>query len=99
MVGDNATLGLFPPGSGFDGGVLTVGGCRLDRIAAEFGTPVMIVDEDALRGRARDYQTGFRTLWSDTDVAFASKAFPCSAVQRVMAEEGCFWMSPGAVRS
>ena len=46
-MGDNTTLGLFPPGSGFDGGVLTVGGCRLDRIAAEFGTPVMIVDEDS----------------------------------------------------
>lgn len=89
-MGDNTTLGLFPPGSGFDGGVLTVGGCRLDRIAAEFGTPVMIVDEDSLRSRARDYQTGFRTLWSDTDVAFASKAFPCTAVQRVMAEEGLF---------
>lgn len=87
-MADHATLGLFPPGSVIEDGVLRVGGCRLDDLAAEFGTPVMIVDEDALRSRARDYVTGFRNLWPDTDVAFASKAFPCTAIQRVMIEEG-----------
>ena len=81
-------VGLFPPGSVLDDGVLTVGGCRLDDIAAEFGTPVMVVAEDALRQRAREYLTAFRSRWPRSDVAFASKAFPCTAVQRVMAEEG-----------
>lgn len=87
-MGDLAILGLFPPGSDLEAGVFRVGGCRLDHLAAEFGTPMMIVDEDALRRRARDYVTGFRSLWPDTDVAFASKAFPCTAIQRVMSEEG-----------
>ena len=65
-----------------------VGGCRLDDLAAEFGTPVLVVDEDALRNRARDYLAAFRNRWPRSDVAFASKAFPCTAIQRVMAEEG-----------
>lgn len=82
-------LGLFPPGSALgDDGVIVVGGCRLDDLAEEFGTPTMVVAEDALRQRARDYLGAFRSRWPAADVAFASKSFPCSAVQRLMAEEG-----------
>ncbi len=86
---DSQVLDLFPPGSGVDdGGVLTVGGCRLDDLAAEFGTPVMVVAEEALRQRARDYLAAFRDRWPSSDVAFASKAFPCTAIQRLASEEG-----------
>ncbi len=82
-------LNLFPPGSHTDSdGVLTVGGCRLDDVAAEFGTPAIIVAEDALRDRAREYLTAFRSRWPRSDVAFASKSFPCTAVQKVMVSEG-----------
>ncbi len=38
-MSDPDVLGLFPAGSRIDGGVLSVGGCRLDELAAEFGTP------------------------------------------------------------
>jgi len=82
-------LGLFPPGTGLDSdGTLTVGGCRLDDVAAQFGTPAIVVSEDSLRARARDYLAAFRSRWPRCDVAFASKSFPCTAVQRVMVEEG-----------
>jgi diaminopimelate decarboxylase len=82
-------LDLFPPGTRLDDdGTLIVGGCRLDELAAEFGTPVLVVAEDALRQRARDYLAAFRSRWPRTDIAFASKSFPCTAVQRVMTEEG-----------
>jgi diaminopimelate decarboxylase len=82
-------LGLFPPGSTTDGdGTLMVGGCRLDEVAAEFDTPVMVVAEDALRNRARSYLDAFRSRWPRSELAFASKSFPCTAVQRVMVEEG-----------
>ena len=88
-MSDHRVLDLFPTGSVVDpDGVLTVGGCRLDDLAAEFGTPVMVVDAVALIQRARDYLTAFRSRWPRTDVAFASKAFPCTAVQRLMADEG-----------
>ncbi|MCV7289933.1 diaminopimelate decarboxylase [Mycolicibacterium wolinskyi] len=82
-------IGLFPPDTRPDtDGTLMVGGCRLDAIAEEFGTPAIVVNEDALRRRARDYLVAFRSRWPRSDVAFASKSFPCTAVQRVMAEEG-----------
>jgi diaminopimelate decarboxylase len=82
-------IGLFPPGTRTDGdGMLTIGGCRLDAVADRFGTPAIVVSEDALRKRARDYLTAFRSRWPRCDVAFASKSFPCTAVQRVMVEEG-----------
>ncbi|NTY58934.1 diaminopimelate decarboxylase [Mycolicibacterium sphagni] len=87
-MSDPDVLGLFPPGSTVDDGVLSVGGCRLDALAAEFGTPVMVVAEDAVRQRARDYVAAFRSRWARTDVAFASKAFPCTAIQRLVSEEG-----------
>ncbi|MET0898253.1 MAG: diaminopimelate decarboxylase [Mycobacterium sp.] len=82
-------LELFPPGSAVTGdGMLTVGGCRADDLADRFGTPVLVVDEAALRRRARDYLSAFRSRWPRSDVAFASKAFPCTAVQRLMVSEG-----------
>jgi diaminopimelate decarboxylase len=82
-------IGLFPPGTGLDSdGTLTVAGCRLDDLAQQFGTPAIVVSEDALRQRARDYLAAFRRRWPRSDVAFASKSFPCTAVQRVMVEEG-----------
>jgi diaminopimelate decarboxylase len=82
-------IGLFPPGSRLDDdGTLMVGGCRLDDLAEQFGTPAIIVAEDALRQRAHDYLTAFRNRWPRCDVAFASKSFPCTAVARAMSEEG-----------
>ena len=84
-----AVLSLFPPGSALDDdGMLTVGGCRADDLAEEFGTPVLVVAEAALRDRAREYARELAARWPRSRVVFASKAFPCTAVQRVMVEEG-----------
>ena len=83
-------LELFPPGARVDdGGELVVGGCRLRDLAAEFGTPAYVVDEAALRDRAREYRDALSARWAgDALVIFASKAFPCTAALRVLAEEG-----------
>ena len=68
--------------------MLMIAGCRADALAAEYGTPVLVVAEDALRARAREYSNELAARWPRSRVVFASKAFPCTAVQRVMAEEG-----------
>jgi diaminopimelate decarboxylase len=82
-------IGLFPPGTQQDAdGTLMIGGCRMDTVADQFGTPAIVVDEGALRQRAADYLAAFRSRWPRSDVAFASKSFPCTAVQRVMVSEG-----------
>ncbi len=82
-------LTLFPRDSRLDDdGVLVVGGCRADVMADEFGTPVLVVAEQALRDRAREYADTLTDRWANSRVVFASKAFPCTAIQRVIAEEG-----------
>jgi diaminopimelate decarboxylase len=79
----------YPLGSTVNAaGHLEIGGCDTLALAAEFGTPAFIVAEDDLRARARAFVSGLRTQHGDGDVLFASKAFPCTAVYRLLAEEG-----------
>ena len=69
-------------------GRLEVGGCDLLELAREFGTPAYVVAEDDLRARARAFLDAVSARHRDYDVLFASKAFPCTAVYRLLAEEG-----------
>jgi diaminopimelate decarboxylase len=69
-------------------GHLEIGGCDTVELASEFGTPAYVVAEDDLRARARAFVTELSKRHDDHDVLFASKAFPCTAVYRVLMEEG-----------
>jgi diaminopimelate decarboxylase len=69
-------------------GRLAVGGCALADVAAEFGTPAFVADEQGLRDTAREYVDAFRAPHPDTHVHFASKALPCAPLLRLLAEEG-----------
>jgi diaminopimelate decarboxylase len=69
-------------------GRLQVGGVALADIAAEFGTPAFVADEQGLRDTAREYLDAFTSRHADTDVHFASKALPCAPLTRILAEEG-----------
>ncbi len=80
---------LLPEGAIVDGdGELVVGGCRLRDVADHYGTPTYLVDEESLRATARRFRDALATSWGDGRVHFASKAFPCTAAYRVMADEG-----------
>ena len=69
-------------------GRLELGGCDAVELAREFGTPAYVVVEDDLRARARAFVDALAARHRDFDVLFASKAFPCTAVYRTLAEEG-----------
>lgn len=56
----------------------------LEAIAREFGTPVFVYDEAAMRTRMREYLDAFGA----GSVAYASKAFLCRAMVGIVAEEG-----------
>jgi len=89
---------VYPMGTQLDArGRLQVGGCDVIELANEFGTPAYVVAEDDLRARARAFRAAMAARHDDFDVLFASKAFPCTAAFRVMAEEdlGCDVASGG----
>ena len=81
-------LGLFPSGARLDGDELVLGGWSATRLAQEFGTPALVIDEIALRDRARRYREGLSQRWANSQVIWASKSLPCTALYRVMHEEG-----------
>lgn len=77
-------LSLLPSSARVDAaGSLSVGGVDLVGLAEEFGTPLYVYDEDDLRARCREYRAGF-----GDGVAYASKAFLCTAMAKLVAEEG-----------
>ncbi|HVE26733.1 MAG TPA: diaminopimelate decarboxylase [Sporichthya sp.] len=67
-----------------DDGVCTMAGLDVRDLAAEFGTPVYLLDEADFRSRARGYAEAF----AGADVFYAGKAFLCAAVARWVEEEG-----------
>jgi diaminopimelate decarboxylase len=81
---------VFPLGSRLnERGALEVGGCDTVELARDFGTPAYVIAEDDLRFRAREFLSAGREAGhEDFNVVFASKAFPCTAVLALFAEEG-----------
>ena len=80
---------VYPLGSRLDErGRLEVGGCDVIELAREFGTPAYVYAEDDIRARARSYLEAFRARTDRFEVIYASKAFPCTAVYRLLADEG-----------
>ncbi len=90
MATGTSLSNVFPLGSRCnERGRLEVGGCDTIELAREFGTPAYVVAEDDLRARARAFvQAGHDAGHRDFHVAFASKAFPCTAVLGLFAQEG-----------
>jgi diaminopimelate decarboxylase len=93
-------LSLFPPTTAIDGTDLRVGGCSLTAISKNFGTPVFVIDEAALRSRAREYIQEFKDQHSRSRICFAVKSFPSASIIRVLAEEGmgCDVVGAGELR-
>jgi diaminopimelate decarboxylase len=64
-------------------GTLHIGGIDLLELAEQFGTPLFVYDEDHLRQACREAVAA----WGD-GVAYATKAFLCRAMARLVHEEG-----------
>jgi diaminopimelate decarboxylase len=81
-------LSLLPPSAVVDGEDLRIGGCSLRELAREFGTPAYVIDEQALRARAREYVRALTSRHPRGQVCFAAKAYPSASIIRAVAEEG-----------
>jgi diaminopimelate decarboxylase len=74
---------LLPDTARINGGRLSIGGCDVEMLAHEYGTPLFIYDEEHLRARCVEAVEAF-----GPNVAYASKAFLCIAMARLVHEEG-----------
>ncbi|RWZ83356.1 diaminopimelate decarboxylase [Glutamicibacter sp. HZAU] len=74
------------------GGELSIQGLPVSALAAEFGTPLFVLDENDFRARARGFKTAFdeafKELCGGVDVYYAGKAFLCTEVARWVTDEG-----------
>jgi diaminopimelate decarboxylase len=73
---DNSTIGTDDS--------LSIGGVRVAELAAQYGTPLFVYDEEHLRERCRAAVNAFGA----GNVVYATKAFICGAMARLAHEEG-----------
>jgi len=76
LLPDSATIGTDDS--------LSIGGVRVAELAAEYGTPLFVYDEEHLRARCRAAVNAFGA----GNVVYATKAFICGAMARLAHEEG-----------
>ncbi len=73
-------------------GVLQIAGASVTHLREEFGTPLYVLDEDAVRSRARQVREAFETAaarhGTQARVYYASKAFLSTEVVRWVTGEG-----------
>ncbi len=66
-------------------GVVSIAGVPVTDIAAEYGTPTFVIDEDDFRSRCREIAAAFG---GGENVRYAAKAFLCTEIARWIDEEG-----------
>ena len=76
-------LGVSPEGH------LTIGGCDTVALAAKYGTPAYVMDEENIRQNCRQFKASIDEYYDGNGlVLYASKAFSCKEIYRVVASEG-----------
>ena len=75
-----------------DDGALSIGGVDVRALAAEHGTPLYVIDEADMRGRATAFRDAFGAAFagigSECEVYYASKASLSARIAGWMAEDG-----------
>ena len=70
-------------------GRLTFAGYDTVDLAGKYGTPLYLMDENKIREHIRSYKTAMAKYFPEGSLPeFASKAFSCKQIYRIMAEEG-----------
>ncbi|WP_301419625.1 diaminopimelate decarboxylase [Mammaliicoccus lentus] len=68
-------------------GVLTMGNISLKTIAASYGTPTIVYDEEQIRSQCRRFHEAFSNSGLKYNISYASKAFSSIQLFKLMAEE------------
>ncbi len=67
-----------------------IAGVNISDIVTKVGTPAIIYDEDMMRNQMQTYTGNFRSEMFDTKLIYASKAFMCNAMAKIINEEGMY---------
>lgn len=71
-------------------GHLTIGGVDSIELAKKYGTPMYAIDEDAVRNNCALFRESINEHYDGNGLCvYASKAFCCKEICRVIAEENC----------
>lgn len=68
-------------------GQLIIGGCKATELAKKYGTPLYVMDEDYIRSVCKSYLKVLDEKYKNSLVCFASKAFSCKAIYKIVASE------------
>ncbi len=69
-------------------GHLEIGGCDTLDLVHQFGTPLYVMDESAIRDACRRYRAAFESRYQRNVIHYAGKAFLCLAMCRIIEQEG-----------
>ena len=70
-------------------GHLTISGCDTVELAEKYGTALYVMSEDEIRSVCRRYKSSFERHYNGNGTAlYASKAFCCKEICRIVTEEG-----------
>ncbi len=68
---------------------LTIGGLDTVALAAQYGTPLYVMDENEIRNNCKIYKTAIDRYYDGNGlILYASKAFSCKEMYRIVAKEG-----------
>ena len=72
-------------------GNLSIGSIELKELAAKFGTPLYVLDEETIRDNLNQYKIGFLAAGlKNAQVAYAGKALLNLSMAALVAQENCF---------
>lgn len=71
-----------------EAGHLEIGGCDTVELASQYSTPLFVMDEAHIRHVMRAMKAALADQHPHTTIIYASKAFPCLAISRIVAQEG-----------
>lgn len=70
-------------------GNLTIGGIDTVDLAKKYGTPLYVMDEDLIRENCEKFKKSIDDYYNNNGlVCYASKAFSCKEIYRIMKDEG-----------
>ncbi len=66
---------------------ITINGIDVTEIADEYGTPVYIMNEEAIRNNCRLFKKTLNSCYENNKILYASKAFSCLYMYKILKEE------------